>query len=121
MQAAMSARAFLWEGIIRRPNRPMYSSLNRRTTSASSIALFFMAAPPSKEASKEVAERLTQVAAQGFAQVRVDLGGTETGMPQQELHDADVDALGQKLGREAVTKCVRGEVVVETALCPCQV
>ena len=42
-------------------------------------------------------------------------------MPQQELHDADVDALGQKLGREAVTKCVRGEVVVETALCPCQV
>ena len=42
-------------------------------------------------------------------------------MPQKDLHDADVDALGQELRREAVAKRVRGEVVTETALCPCQV
>ena len=36
-------------------------------------------------------------------------------MPEQHLHDADVDALLQESGREAVAEGVGYEVVIETA------
>ena len=39
-------------------------------------------------------------------------------MPEQHLHDADVDALLQEPGRKAVAKRVRSEVVIETASRP---
>ena len=39
-------------------------------------------------------------------------------MPQQDLHEADVDALLQESGRKAVAKRVGGEVVIETARRP---
>ncbi len=39
-------------------------------------------------------------------------------MPQQDLHEADVDALLQESGRKAVAKRVGGEAVIETARRP---
>jgi hypothetical protein len=40
-------------------------------------------------------------------------------MSQQDLHDADVDALSQEQGRKTVAKRVGREILIETARCPC--
>ena len=42
-------------------------------------------------------------------------------MSEQHLHEPDVGALFQEMGREAVAERVRYEVVIETAGCPCRV
>jgi hypothetical protein len=56
----------------------------------------FHGRPSSKETGEEVTEQLAQVATQGLAQVGVDLGGAHARVPQQDLHEADVDALFQE-------------------------
>jgi hypothetical protein len=55
-----------------------------------------MAGPLSKEVGEEVTEQLTQVTTQGLTEMGVDLGGAHAGMPQQDLHEADVDPLFQE-------------------------
>jgi len=52
-----------------------------------------MAAPLREEVYKHAVKLMTQMITHGLGQVRVDLFGSEAGMTDQHLYDADVDAI----------------------------
>ena len=61
------------------------------------------------------AEQLPEIVSQRLGQVRVDLRGSQTRMPEQHLNDADVHALLEHVRGKAVPKRVRPKLCVEAA------
>src|SRR5580692_12031944 len=117
----MSESAFLCEGIIRSPCSARYWATNWRTTSANSIFPFggqtrgsAMARPPSlEEAIGGLTEELAKLIPQRIGEVGVDLGGSQTRVSEQDLDDADIDALFEHVRGKAVTQRVRSEIRTE--------
>ena len=108
----MSESAFFCEGIIRWPYWEAYWGPNRRMTSANSTSALggqtlgsTMAGPPSlEEAVGRLAQQFAELVPQRLGQVGVDLRGSQARMPEQDLDDADVHALLEHVGGEAVTQ-----------------
>jgi len=73
--------------------------------------------PPSlEETLGDLVEQSPQVFAQRFAEMGIDLGGSDTCMSQQNLDDSDVHAALQQVRGEAMPKRVRPETMIEAAL-----
>src|SRR5579872_6476717 len=56
------------------------------------------------------------IAEMSFGDVGIDLGGRETGMAEQLLHDPEVGAAFEQVASEGVAKGVRGHALAETGL-----
>ncbi len=78
-----------------------------------------LARPPSfEEACGGLVEQGTELVPQGLGQMGVDLCGTQAGVAEQDLDEADVDAALQQVCGEAVTQRVRPKVAIKAALVP---
>ena len=64
------------------------------------------------------AQQLAELIAQRLGQMGVDLRGSQAGMSQQDLDDADVHAPLEHVRGEAVAERVRVEARVKTTLVP---
>jgi len=75
--------------------------------------------PPSlEEAVGGLAEQLAKLVTQRLRQMGVDLRGLQSGMPEQDLDDADVHTPLEHVRGKAVAKRVGSESGVEAALVP---
>ena len=68
-----------------------------------------------EEAVGGLAQQFAELVPQWLCQVGVDLRGSQTRMPEQDLDDADVHAPLEHVRSEAATQRVRPEIGVETA------
>jgi len=76
-----------------------------------------MMGPPSlEETLGDLVQQVPQVLTQRFAQMRIDFGGADTRMSQQNLDDANVHASLQQVRGEAVPQRVRPEAMIKAAL-----
>src|SRR5215471_9660133 len=79
-----------------------------------------MAGPPSfEEARGGLVQQLAELITQRLGHVGVNRRGTETGMSEQDLDDADVDAALEQVRGEAVAERVRSKLAIKTALIAC--
>ena len=78
-----------------------------------------MAGPPSfEEARAGLVQQLAELIAQRLGHVGVNLRGAETGMSEQDLDDADVDAALEQVRGEAVAERVRPKMGIKATLIP---
>ena len=122
-QAAISESAFFCEGIILSPYWATYWGPNWRTMSAkSTLALggqmlgSTTAGPPSlEEAVGGLEQQLAELVAQRVSEMGIDHGGSQAGVSEQHLDDADIHAPLEHVCGEAVTQRVRSEIRVKAA------
>jgi hypothetical protein len=73
-----------------------------------------MAGPPSfEEARAGLVQQLAELIAHRLGHVGVNLRGAQTGMSEQDLDDADVDATLEQVRGEAVTERVRPKMGIK--------